>query len=135
MIYHVKQNDYRRLLSDRDLSAIKKAEIFSLFSRINTLYMIAKAGSGHIGTSFSSIDIFSWLHLNVLTEEDLFFSSKGHDAPGLYSVLMGIEKIEYECLHKLRRLNGLPGHPDVTTTPCMVTNTGSLGMGFQRQKD
>ena len=72
--------------------------------------MIAKAGSGHIGTSFSSIDIFSWLHLNVLTEEDLFFSSKGHDAPGLYSVLMGIEKIEYECLHKLRRLNGLPGH-------------------------
>ena len=90
MLYHVKQNDYRRLLSDRDLSAIKKAEIFSLFSRINTLYMIAKAGSGHIGTSFSSIDIFSWLHLNVLTEEDLFFSSKGHDAPGLYSVLMGI---------------------------------------------
>ena len=134
MLYHVKQNDYRRLLSDRDLSAIKKAEIFSLFSRINTLFMIAKAGSGHIGTSFSSIDIFSWLHLNVLTEEDLFFSSKGHDAPGLYSVLMGIEKIEYECLHKLRRLNGLPGHPDVTTTPCMVTNTGSLGMGVSKAK-
>ena len=134
MLYHVKQNDYRRLLSDRDLSAIKKAEIFSLFSRINTLYMIAKAGSGHIGTSFSSIDIFSWLHLNVLTKEDLFFSSKGHDAPGLYSVLMGIEKIEYEYLHKLRRLNGLPGHPDVTTTPCMVTNTGSLGMGVSKAK-
>jgi len=134
MRYHIKQNDYRRILNDRDLSAIEKTEIFSLFSRINTLYMIAKAGSGHIGTSFSSIDIFSWLHLNVLTEDDLFFSSKGHDAPGLYSVLIGIEKIEYEYLHKLRRLNGLPGHPDVTAIPCMVTNTGSLGMGISKAK-
>tara|TARA_B100001059_G_scaffold234202_1_gene276114 strand:+ start:13473 stop:15362 length:1890 start_codon:yes stop_codon:yes gene_type:complete len=134
MRYHIKQNDYRKILNDRDLSAIEKTEIFSIFSRINTLYMIAKAGSGHIGTSFSSIDIFSWLHLNVLTEDDLFFSSKGHDAPGLYAVLIGIEKIEYEYLHKLRRINGLPGHPDVTTTPCMVTNTGSLGMGISKAK-
>ena len=134
MLYHVNQNDYRRILNDTNLSAIEKTEIFSLFSRINTLYMIAKAGSGHIGTSFSAIDIFSWLHLNVLIEDDLFFSSKGHDAPGLYSVLIGIEKIEYDLLHKLRRLNGLPGHPDVTTTPCMVTNTGSLGMGISKAK-
>jgi len=96
--------------------------------------MIAKAGSGHIGTSFSSMDIFSWMHLNVLTDDDLFFSSKGHDAPGLYSVLIGIGKLDYEYIHQLRRLNGLPGHPDVTTTPCMVTNTGSLGMGVSKAK-
>jgi transketolase len=134
MLYHIKQSDYRMILNDRDLSAIEKTKIFSLFSRINTLYMIAKAGSGHIGTSFSSMDIFSWLHLNVLTSNDLFFSSKGHDAPGLYSVLIGIENIEYDYLHKLRRLNGLPGHPDVTTTPCMVTNTGSLGLGISKAK-
>jgi len=134
MLYHINQKEYQSLLENRDLSAIERTEIFALFSRINTLYMIAKAGSGHIGTSFSSMDIFSWMHLNVLTDEDLFFSSKGHDAPGLYSVLIGIDIIEYEQIHQLRRLNGLPGHPDVTATPCMVTNTGSLGMGISKAK-
>ena len=46
--------------------------------------------------------------------DDLFFSSKGHDAPGLYAVLIGLEAVLPEDrLHVLRRLDGLPGHPDV----------------------
>ncbi len=134
MLYHINQKDHQSLLKNRDISNIEKTEIFALYSRINTLYMIAKAGSGHIGTSFSSMDVFSWMHLNVLTDEDLFFSSKGHDAPGLYAVLIGMGRLDYDYIHKLRRLNGLPGHPDVTTTPCMVTNTGSLGMGISKAK-
>jgi transketolase len=36
-------------------------------------------------------------------------------------------------LLKLRRLSGLPGHPDVAT-PNIVTNTGSLGMGISKAK-
>src|SRR6185503_8911314 len=32
---------------------------------------------------------------------------------------------------KLRQLNGLPGHPDVST-PFVATNTGSLGMGISK---
>jgi transketolase len=36
-------------------------------------------------------------------------------------------------VHKLRRINGLPGHPDVGT-PGIVTNTGSLGMGVSKAK-
>jgi transketolase len=134
MLHHIKQRDYQSLLKNKDITDIEMAEIFSIFSRINTLYMIAKAGSGHIGTSFSSMDIFSWLHLNVLTDDDLFFSSKGHDAPGLYSVLIGMGDLDYSYIHQLRRLDGLPGHPDVTITPCMVTNTGSLGMGISKAK-
>ena len=94
--------------------------------------MIAKAGSGHIGTSFSSIDIFSGYILMFLQRKTCSSHPKAM-MHRIYSVLMGIED-EYECLHKLRRLNGLPGHPDVTTTPCMVTNTGSLGMGVSRQR-
>jgi len=134
MLYHIKKDDFKSIINNKNLSKHQRTETFALFSRINTLYMIAKAGSGHIGTSFSSMDIFSWLHLNVLTDNDLFFSSKGHDAPGLYSVLIGIGKLNYNNIHQLRRLNGLPGHPDVTTTPCMVTNTGSLGMGVSKAK-
>lgn len=134
MLYHIKQDTYKSIINNTNLSKFERTEIFALLSRINSLYMITKAGSGHIGTSFSSIDIFSWLHLNVLTANDLFFSSKGHDAPGLYAVLTGIGKLNYKNIHKLRRLNGLPGHPDVLATPCIVTNTGSLGMGVSKAK-
>jgi transketolase len=37
-------------------------------------------------------------------------------------------------IHSLRRLNGLPGHPDVAATPEVVTSTGSLGMGISKAR-
>ena len=77
MLYYINQSEINRIIDDLSISAIEKTKIFAELSRINTLYMIAKAGSGHIGTSFSSMDIFSWLHLNVLKSDDIFFSSKG----------------------------------------------------------
>lgn len=124
------------------ISMLDKASLFATLCRINTLYMIARAGSGHIGSSFSSLDIMSWLQLNELrtppegdstSPHDIFFSSKGHDAPGLYSTLIGMGKLDFEFIHKLRRLGGLPGHPDIST-PNIVTNTGSLGMGVSKAK-
>src|SRR4030095_7706720 len=36
-----------------------------------------------------------------------------------------------DLLHRLRRLGGLPGHPDVET-PFIAANTGSLGMGISK---
>jgi transketolase len=105
--------------------------------RLNTLSMIREAGSGHIGTSFSAMDILVWLHLEVMDLEgehpDIYFSSKGHDAPGLYAVLIALGQLPYDQIHRLRKLDGLPGHPDIHT-PGMVTNTGSLGMGISKAK-
>jgi len=34
----------------------------------------------------------------------------------------------------LRRLDGLPGHPDVVATPEVVASTGSLGMGVSKAR-
>jgi transketolase len=120
--------------------AVAKAAAFAALARINTLYMIAGAWSGHIGTSFSSLEIMSWLFLNELRDLDkgpdrcdIFFSSKGHDAPALYSVLIGLGLLPAEKLHQLRRLGGLPGHPHVET-PFIQANTGSLGMGISKAK-
>ena len=117
----------------RVISGIKdkflRAEILADALRINTLYMIRYAGSGHPGTSFSAIDIMTWLHLKEMQGEDIFFSSKGHDVPALYSILIAEEKLPFEMMDKLRRLGGLPGHPDVGT-PGIVTNTGSLCLGI-----
>ena len=113
--------------------AADRAALFATCCRINALYMIAQAGSGHIGSSFSSLDIVSWLYLNELRPEDVYFSSKGHDAPGLYAVLTALGIVPFEQIHRLRRLGGLPGHPDVAT-PGIATNTGPLGMGISKAK-
>lgn len=139
-LYYVDISNFKKLLKS-NLSALQVTRLFSAFCRINILYMISKAGSGHIGSSFSSIDIMSWLMLNEMRSLeksqgqhfDIFFSSKGHDAPALYNVLLGMEKLEFDYLHSLRRLNGLPGHPDISI-PNIITNTGSLGMGVSKAK-
>ena len=123
-----------------ECSAVERTRLFATLARINTLYMIMQAGSGHIGSSFSAMDIVSWLYLNEMdlaeipdADGDIFYSSKGHDAPGLYSVLLGLGRLDFSLIHELRRLNGLPGHPDIET-PGIHTNTGSLGMGISKAK-
>jgi transketolase len=117
---------------------IARAELVADVCRLNTLYMIMLAGSGHIGSSFSSMDLITWLWTEELVDAnsgaasaDTYFSSKGHDAPALYSLLIALGKLDFNLLHRLRRLGGLPGHPDVET-PFIATNTGSLGMGISK---
>jgi transketolase len=75
----------------------------------------------------------TWLHLEAMRPEDVFFSSKGHDAPGYYALLIGLGRLDQSLVHGLRRLGGLPGHPDVGT-PGVAANTGSLGMGISKAK-
>ena len=115
-----------------------RAALLADVCRLNTLYMIMQAGSGHIGSSFSSTDLITWLWTEELRDpnsgaagSDTYFSSKGHDAPALYSLLIALGKLDFDLLHRLRRLGGLPGHPDVET-PFIATNTGSLGMGISK---
>jgi transketolase len=136
---YVPVSEFTRVIGAK-ADAAARAEAFAALARINTLYMIAGAWSGHIGTSFSSIEIMSWLFLNELRDLDkgpddcdVFFSSKGHDAPALYAVLIGLGLLPAEKLHQLRRLGGLPGHPHVET-PYIQANTGSLGMGISKAK-
>jgi transketolase len=136
---YVPASEFRRVRGAAG-SAVARTEAFAALARINTLYMIAGAWSGHIGTSFSSLEIMSWLFLNEIRDLDkgpaacdVFFSSKGHDAPALYSVLIGLGLLPEEKVHQLRRLHGLPGHPHVET-PYVQANTGSLGMGISKAK-
>ena len=43
-----------------------RAALFADLCRLNTLSMIAYAGSGHIGSSFSALDIVTWLFLSEM---------------------------------------------------------------------
>ena len=109
-------------------------------SRVNTLSIVKRAGSGHLGSSFSAMDIVTWLYyreLNVLTaglaspDRDIYFSSKGHDVPGLYATLYALGVLPEKKLLRLRRLGGLDGHPDIKI-PGIEANSGSLGMGISK---
>jgi transketolase len=108
--------------------------------RANALVAVKRAGSGHLGSSFSALDIvvhLLWQELNVVDlgwehpDRDVFFSSKGHDVPGLYAALHALGVIPTDRLLRLRRLGGLDGHPDVGV-PGIEANSGSLGMGLSK---
>ena len=134
-LYWIGASELRRL-RELEVPAPARAHLLADACRLNALYMIARAGSGHIGSSFSSLDIVTWLHLEELGAQggqDLYFSSKGHDAPGLYALWIALGRLPFDSIHRLRELDGLPGHPDVGT-PGVVTNTGSLGMGISKAK-
>lgn len=129
-------------ISSLNSSAVARTSIFANACRLNTLSMIKRAGSGHIGSCFSSLDIVSWLYLNEMQlpsesvsdgRQDIYFSSKGHDVPALYAVMAGCGLLSFSMLGTLRQIGGLPGHPDVGT-PNIHTNTGSLGMGVAKAK-
>ena len=136
----ISSKEVKKIL-DYKISKFDKCEIISSISRINILSMIYNAGSGHVGTSLSAIDLMVWIkffefNLNFKKNDpnrDIFFSSKGHDAPALYSVLHLLNQINFNDILKLRRLGGLDGHPDVNING-VEANTGSLGMGISKAK-
>ena len=108
--------------------------------RLNTLVAVKRAGSGHLGSSFSAMDVVSLLLFEELDtarlgwkdpDRDVYFSSKGHDVPGLYAALFALGAIPRERFLRLRRLGGLDGHPDVGV-PGIEANSGSLGMGISK---
>ena len=129
----IPRGEFQRVPGD-DLSLIAD------MCRANALVAVKRAGSGHLGSTFSALDIvvhLLWRELNVAEvgwdhpDRDVFFSSKGHDAPGLYAALHALGVIPTERLLRLRRLGGLDGHPDVGV-PGIEANTGSLGMGLSK---
>ncbi|MCK5713427.1 MAG: hypothetical protein KAI25_11970, partial [Hyphomicrobiaceae bacterium] len=82
-----------RVRKATDAHPLKQLEILADICRANTLAAIKLAGSGHMGSSLSALDLVIMLHYRVMNtvrlghedpNRDVFFSSKGHDVPGLY---------------------------------------------------
>ena len=122
--------------ADRDASLALLADA----CRLNALVAVKRAGSGHLGSTFSALDIVVQLLFDELDvaergfddpDRDVFFSSKGHDVPGLYAALFALGVVPRERLLRLRRLGGLDGHPDVGV-PGIEASSGSLGMGISK---
>ncbi len=98
------------------------------------------AGAGHPGGSLSAADIFTYLYfeeMNINPDEpkdpnrDRFVLSKGHTAPGLYSVMAQRGYFPVEELKTLRKLGSrLQGHPSMQYLPGLDMSSGSLGQGI-----
>ncbi len=123
-----------------DVDADARLALLADACRLNALVAVKRAGSGHLGSTFSALDLVVHLLLDELDvaergfddpDRDVFFSSKGHDVPGLYAVLFALGVVPRERLLRLRRLGGLDGHPDVGV-PGIEASSGSLGMGISK---
>ena len=104
---------------------------------INGVY---SAKAGHPGGSLSAADLFTYLYFEEMnidpkapkaTDRDRFVLSKGHTAPGFYSVLANRGYFPVEDLKTLRHTGSyLQGHPDMKHIPGVDMSSGSLGQGI-----
>jgi transketolase len=137
----IPEEEFQRVLK-ADIQKYDKLGLLADMCRANALATVKKAGSGHLGSSFSSLDIVTFLYYSEMNtvelgidhpDRDIYFSSKGHDAPGHYAVLFALGIIPKDKFINLRRLGGAHGHPDVSV-PGIEANSGSLGMGISKAK-
>lgn len=101
---------------------------------------VHSAKAGHPGGSLSAADIFTYLYFEEMNidpaepkkaDRDRFVLSKGHTAPGLYSVLANRGYFPVEDLKTLRHTGSyLQGHPDMKHIPGVDMSSGSLGQGI-----
>ena len=99
------------------------------------------AGSGHPSSSLSMVELCTVLFFGGVLrydpgnpqdpDRDRFILSKGHAAPGLYSVLAEAGYFPTEDLATLRKIGSpLEGHPNMNRLPGVEASTGSLGQGL-----
>lgn len=101
---------------------------------------VHSAKAGHPGGSLSAADIFTYLYFEEMNidpkepkkaDRDRFVLSKGHTAPGVYSVLAQRGYFPVEDLKTLRHTGSyLQGHPDMKHIPGVDMSSGSLGQGI-----
>ena len=118
---------------------VKRFEDISKLLRYYILTSTTKAGSGHVTSSLSAVDLMTVLFFDKLrfnlkkpsfTNNDRLIFSKGHASPlfyALWAVAGAIKKSELLTLRKFG--SRLEGHPTLAF-PFTEAGTGSLGQGL-----
>ncbi|MCX8082087.1 MAG: transketolase [bacterium] len=119
---------------------IKKLEIKACEMRKKVLDMCIKAGTGHVTSSFSCVEILVALYhgkiLNYKPDEpewekrDRFILSKGQASPILYAVLADTGFFPIEWLDNFCKADGKFGVHLQHDIPGVEITAGSLGQGF-----
>ncbi len=87
-------------------------------------------GRGHVGPSFSLVEILRVLYDDVIRPQDKVILSKGHGCLALYALLIDKGLVPIEELDRFCREGAmLGGHPE-HHIPGVEVSTGSLGHGL-----
>jgi transketolase len=97
--------------------------------------MLYLAGSGHPGSSLSSVEIITNIVSSKINwnsaDRERFVLSKGHAAPALYSALVVSGLMDQSEIKNLRKIgSSLQGHPDRRKNTLIDAGTGALGQGL-----
>jgi transketolase len=108
--------------------------------RLDIVQMVGVGQKGHLGGSCSIADVVTALYFHKMRHDpanplwpdrDRFLLSKGHAALVQYAALAECGYFPKEELKNVKRCGSmLQGHPDLTCTPGVEANTGSLGQGL-----
>ena len=124
------------------MEAKKLHELTLTAARVRSLAMdeVYTAASGHIGGSFSAMDILTVLYFDVMNvdvknpgnpDRDRFVLSKGHCTPALYPVLALRGYFDESELKMFRSIDGhMSGHAEMKYVKGVDMSTGSLGQGI-----
>jgi len=121
------------------LNEKKQLQLTACKVRMGIIDSTYAAKCGHPGGSLSATEMFTYLYFKEMNvdpknpkaaDRDRFVLSKGHTAPGLYSVLAHRGFFPVEDLKTLRHIDSyLQGHPNMNMVPGVDMSTGSLGQG------
>jgi len=113
--------------------------VFAARIRLDILKMLTNIGYGHLGGSFSIVELMAVLYGKQLKydannptweDRDYVVLSKGHAGPALYCALSNKGFFPKEELLTLNAGGtNLPSHPDRLKTIGVDATTGSLGQG------
>ena len=122
-----------------DVTTKKQLQATACKVRMGVVEGTFNAKSGHPGGSMSISDLLTYLYFAKMhvdpknpdmPDRDRLVLSKGHCAPGLYSVLAQRGFFPYEELKSLRHIGALlQGHPCIHI-PGVDMSSGSLGQGI-----
>ena len=118
----------------------KTLSILSCKARLAGLKAVYQAASGHLGGSFSAIEILTLLYFNTMKigpdnpknpDRDRFVLSKGHCTPALYPILAMRGFFPETDLELFRSIDGhMSGHAEMHHVKGVDMSTGSLGQGL-----
>ena len=118
----------------------KQLALTAAKARLLGLDMVYGAASGHLGGSFSAMDLLTVLYQTVMQvdpadpsdpDRDRFVLSKGHCTPALYPTLALRGYFPTEELKLFRSVNGhMSGHAEMHHVKGVDMSTGSLGQGI-----
>lgn len=124
-------------MDQNKLTTLKKLALKIRADCITTQKLV---GSGHLGGSFSAVELMVYLYFERMNidpehplreERDIFILSKGHASLGYYSVLARRGFFPIEELKTYRQINSrLQGHTQMDSATGIESSSGSLGQGL-----